>query len=81
MGTTAEAVAKFYKINREDQDEFAFNSDKKQLMQLAMDYLKEIVPITVTESYLDETKKSKEIILLTQMEGQEKIQQLKNYQN
>ena len=40
MGTTAEAVAKFYKINREDQDEFAFNSHKKQLMQLAMDYLK-----------------------------------------
>ena len=50
MGTTAEAVAKFYKINREDQDEFAFNSHKKQLMQLAMDYLKEIVPITVTEN-------------------------------
>ena len=31
MGTTAEAVAKFYKINREDQDEFAFNSHKKAI--------------------------------------------------
>ena len=31
MGTTAEAVANFYKINREDQDKFAYNSHQKAI--------------------------------------------------
>ena len=31
MGLTAEEVAKEYKINREDQDIFAFNSHQKVL--------------------------------------------------
>ena len=58
MGTTAEAVAKFYKINREDQDEFAFNSHKKAINAISNGlFKKEIVPITVTESYLDEKEK------------------------
>ena len=58
MGTTAEAVAKFYKINREDQDEFAFNSHKKAINAISNGlFKKEIVPITVTESYLDENEK------------------------
>jgi len=58
MGTTAEAVAKFYKINREDQDEFAFNSHKKAINAISNGlFKKEIVPITVTENYLDENEK------------------------
>ncbi|MBG40196.1 MAG: acetyl-CoA C-acyltransferase [Flavobacteriales bacterium] len=58
MGTTAEAVAKSYKINREDQDEFAFNSHKKAINAISNGlFKKEIVPITVTESYLDENEK------------------------
>ena len=60
MGTTAEAVAKFYKINREDQDEFAFNSHKKAINAISNGlFKKEIVPITVTENYLDENEKNK----------------------
>ena len=31
MGNTAEAVAQEYKVSREDQDEFAYNSHMKAL--------------------------------------------------
>ena len=45
-------------------------------------FKKEIVPITVTESYLDENeKKIKRDYIIDTDEEQEKIQQLKNYQN
>ena len=40
MGLTAEQVAKDYKVSREDQDEFAYNSHMKALMQLRKDILK-----------------------------------------
>jgi acetyl-CoA acyltransferase len=55
MGLTAEAVAKEYNVNREDQDEFAYNSHKKALNAIANGYFKEgILPINVEEVYLDE---------------------------
>ncbi|RTQ53498.1 acetyl-CoA C-acyltransferase [Hymenobacter gummosus] len=54
MGLTAEAVAQDYKISRQDQDEFSYNSHQKAIKALAEGKFKEqIVPITVEETYLD----------------------------
>jgi acetyl-CoA acyltransferase len=55
MGLTAENVALKYKISREDQDEFAFNSHQKAINAIEKGYFKnEIVPVTVKETYVDE---------------------------
>ena len=68
MGNTAEAVANFYKISREDQDEFAFKSHQKAINAINSGFFKEeIVPIKVSENYLDsnEQKISKEYVIDT----------------
>lgn len=58
MGYTAEAVANQYKISREEQDEFAFNSHQKALKALeAGKFANQIVPIPVEYNYLDENQK------------------------
>jgi len=55
MGLTAEEVAKEYKINREDQDIFAFNSHQKALSAIEnKKFDSQIAPINVEEIYLDE---------------------------
>ena len=55
MGLTAEEVAKEYKINREDQDIFAFNSHQKALSAIEnQKFDSQIAPINVEEIYLDE---------------------------
>ena len=55
MGLTAEAVAQDYKISREDQDEFAYNSHQKAIKAIQEGKFKQqIVPITVEETYLDQ---------------------------
>ena len=55
MGLTAEAVAKQYKVSREDQDAFAFRSHQKALNALDKGLFKEdIVPIEVEEIFMDE---------------------------
>lgn len=60
MGLTAEAVAKEYKVNREDQDAFAFNSHQKAIKAIKEGKFKnDIVPVKVTETYLDENEKKK----------------------
>lgn len=60
MGLTAEAVAKEYNINRADQDVFAFNSHQKAVKAIKEGKFKgEIVPIKVTETYVDENDKKK----------------------
>ena len=62
MGLTAEEVAKKYKISREDQDKFAFNSHMKAINALKNKLFKdEIVPFQVDETYLNEdmVKKSR----------------------
>lgn len=60
MGLTAEAVAKEYKISREDQDEFSFHSHRKALSALKEGKFKnEIVPVLVKETYIDENVKKK----------------------
>ncbi|TGE20321.1 acetyl-CoA C-acyltransferase [Hymenobacter aquaticus] len=54
MGLTAEAVANDYKISREDQDQFSYNSHQKAIKAIEAGKFKEqIVPITVEETYLD----------------------------
>ena len=58
MGLTAEAVAKEYKVSREDQDEFSFNSHKKAVEAIQNGRLKDgVMPIKVDEIYLDEKEK------------------------
>ncbi len=58
MGLTAEAVAQKYKVSREDQDEFAFNSHQKSLKAQKEDrFQDQIVPITVDQTYVDENGK------------------------
>src|SRR3954449_9495976 len=58
MGLTAEAVAKEFKVSRDDQDAFAYNSHKKALNAITNGYFKSgILPITVEEIYVDEKNK------------------------
>jgi len=58
MGLTAEAVAKEFKVSREDQDEFALNSHNKALKAIKEGRFKdEIVPIEVEHIFLDENEK------------------------
>lgn len=60
MGLTAEAVAKEYQVNREDQDEFSFHSHQKAIAAIKNGHLKDgLVPITVKETFLDENLKQK----------------------
>jgi acetyl-CoA acyltransferase len=58
MGLTAEEVAKKYKISRDKQDEFAFNSHRKALEAIeAGRFEDEIVPVQVEEVFLDQQGK------------------------
>ncbi len=58
MGLTAEEIAKDYKISREDQDEFSYNSHMKAVNAIQNGYFKDqIVPIEVEETYLEDGKR------------------------
>jgi acetyl-CoA acyltransferase len=60
MGLTAEAVAKEYNINRDEQDEFAYKSHQKAIAAITGGKFKdEIVPVNITEIYVDENGKKK----------------------
>ncbi|RQO67446.1 acetyl-CoA C-acyltransferase [Pedobacter sp. KBW06] len=60
MGLTAEAVANEYKVSREDQDAFAYQSNMKAVEAIKNGHLKDgIAPITVVENYLDANMKKK----------------------
>jgi len=74
MGNTAEAVANQFKISREDQDEFAYNSHMKALKAQAENrFQDQIVPITVNQTYLDENgKKALKSYTVTKDEGPRK---------
>ncbi len=55
MGLTAEAVAQDYKISRQDQDEFSYQSHQKAIKAIKDGkFTKSIVPIAVEETYLDQ---------------------------
>ncbi len=58
MGLTAEAVAKDYKVSREDQDEFAYGSHKKAAAAIdAGRFNDDIVPIEVEQIFLKGEKR------------------------
>lgn len=58
MGLTAEAVAQQFKVSREDQDAFAFNSHQKALKaQSEGKFDQQIVPIEVQHTFVNETGK------------------------
>lgn len=60
MGLTAEAVAKEFKVSREDQDVFSFNSHQKAIAAIQSGKFKdEIAPIKVTEVFVDANSKRK----------------------
>lgn len=71
MGNTAEAVANQFKISREDQDEFAYQSHMKALRAQAENRFDgQIAPITVDETYLDANgKKANRSYSVTKDEG------------
>jgi acetyl-CoA acyltransferase len=71
MGLTAEAVANQFKISREDQDEFAFHSHQKALKaQAEGKFDKQIVPITIEQTFLNENgKKETKSYTVTKDEG------------
>ncbi|ACT94761.1 acetyl-CoA C-acyltransferase [Dyadobacter fermentans] len=72
MGLTAEQVAQDFKISREAQDNFSFQSHQKALRAQKEGWFAEgIVPVTVKETYFDQAsgkKKTKETVI-SQDEG------------
>jgi acetyl-CoA acyltransferase len=68
MGLTAEEVSKQFKISREEQDQFSYESHiKAAAAWKAGKFKDEIVPITVKEVYVDENmkKKTREFVVNT----------------
>ena len=69
MGLTAEQVAKEYKVSREDQDQFSYQSHQKAIKAIADGKFKsEIVPVTVEETYVGANcgkKKTREFVVDT----------------
>lgn len=60
MGLTAEAVAKEFSVNREDQDAFALRSHEKAMHAIENGFFKPgILPISVEQVYVDENNKRK----------------------
>ena len=74
MGNTAEALAKQFKVSREDQDEFAFKSHMKALKAQAENrFQDQIVPIDVEQTYIDANgKKAVKKYTVTKDEGPRK---------
>ena len=68
MGLTAEEVSKQFKISREEQDQFSYESHMKAAAAWKAGKFKdEVVPITVKETYVDENmkKKTREFVVAT----------------
>jgi acetyl-CoA acyltransferase len=68
MGHTAENVGEKYKVSRDDQDSFSYNSHMKAMNAIKKGVFKEeIVPVTVKETYIDENgkKKTREFVVDT----------------
>lgn len=70
MGLTAEAVAKEFKVNREDMDEFSYQSHQKAISAITSGRFKDdIVPITVKENFIDKGKLSSREFIVDTDEG------------
>ncbi len=68
MGLTAEEVSKQFKVTRKEQDQFAYESHMKAAAAWKEGKFKdEVVPITVKETYVDESmkKKTREFVVQT----------------
>jgi len=68
MGLTAEAVAKEYKVSRDEQDKFSYNSHQKAISAIKEGRFKDgIVPINVKEIFVNakEKKDTREYIVDT----------------
>ncbi len=73
MGLTAEAVAREYKVSREDQDEFAYNSHQKAINAIENGYFKDgIIPIEVEEVFLKDGKRATRTYTVDTDEGARK---------
>src|SRR5258705_3418090 len=60
MGLTAEEISKQFKISREEQDQFSYESHMKAAAAWKAGKFKdEVVPITVKEVFVDENMKKK----------------------
>jgi acetyl-CoA acyltransferase len=60
MGHTAENVGAKYKVSREEQDNFSYNSHQKAIRAIQEGKFKDdIVPVKVQETYIDESGKKK----------------------
>jgi acetyl-CoA acyltransferase len=60
MGLTAEEVSKQFKVTREEQDQFSYESHMKAAAAWKAGKFKdEVVPVTVKETYVDENNKKK----------------------
>ena len=85
MGTTAEAIVEKYKITRDDQDEFSYNSHMKAIKALKENLFQDdIIPYTITETLLNNKEEREErTYIFDQDEGPrddttiEKLSQLK----
>jgi acetyl-CoA acyltransferase len=70
MGLTAEAVAKEFKVTREDQDEFGYYSHMKAIDAIKRGAFKdEIVPIEVEEVFVKDNKKQSRTYVFDTDEG------------
>lgn len=71
MGLTAEAVAEQFKVSREDQDAFAYQSHQKALKaQKEGKFDSQIVPIEVSHTYVNEAgKKTTDSYTVSKDEG------------
>ncbi len=70
MGLTAEEVARDYKISREDQDKFAYDSHMKAINAIKKGYFKdEIAPVEVEEIFMENGKKKSNKYIVDTDEG------------
>lgn len=70
MGLTAEEVAKEYKVSREDQDEFAYNSHMKAIKaQKEGRFDDDIAPVEIEEIFYNEGKKEVKTYTFDKDEG------------
>ena len=70
MGLTAEQVAKDYKVSREEQDQFAYNSHMKAVKAIQDGKFKDdIVPVEVENIFVENNKKKTEKWVVDTDEG------------
>src|ERR1035437_2123893 len=73
MGLTAEEIAHDFKITRELQDQFSYNSHMKAINAIEKEYFKnEIVPVEVEEVFINNGKRNASRLIIDTDEGPRK---------